>query len=498
MSEIGRISGPLLKDNLVRNNVDLAFENDLLYLDVNNMRIGINTAGPTRSLTVDGTTQTTYLIADTNAKIANVILGEDDYISTVVGNLYISGTDIYVPTLDTDNLEFDNNVISSITTDSDIDIEPAGSGILDVYANTTIHGTLSAKQNISLTGNFRLYGNLTFGNQTSDTITFDSEIDQDLKPNANNQYSLGTETPSLLAWQNLYVKDIFVSDFELTNNQISTTPTDQSMYLTGNGTGGVSVQQLFFKNNKISTIASNNPIVFSTESYGSVLIDSTTALKVPVGTNGNRPSLIQGDFRLTTTESRFRGWGTSNITFGGVFSDNRNTYVIPETSRDANDKVINFVINNVSAVTMDSSITTVNRSAGVQIDNIKIKTNTISTTANSSDITLLPSSGNLNIDDITFNANTITNQNSTDNIIISTTGQHGYVVLDNAVGMVIPYGTTIEQPSIKEIGLTRFNTQESYMEIWNGVEWQVAVGPQASISMSDAETIMDVWTLILG
>ena len=36
---VGRISGPLLKANLLRNGVDLAFETDLLYLDVNNNRI---------------------------------------------------------------------------------------------------------------------------------------------------------------------------------------------------------------------------------------------------------------------------------------------------------------------------------------------------------------------------------------------------------------------------------------------------------------------------
>ena len=42
----GRISGPLLKSNLVRNGVNLAFETDLLYLDVNNNRVGIKTANP--------------------------------------------------------------------------------------------------------------------------------------------------------------------------------------------------------------------------------------------------------------------------------------------------------------------------------------------------------------------------------------------------------------------------------------------------------------------
>ena len=49
---IGRISGPLLKANLVRNGVDLTFRNgatdpDILYVDVNNARIGVNNSAPT-------------------------------------------------------------------------------------------------------------------------------------------------------------------------------------------------------------------------------------------------------------------------------------------------------------------------------------------------------------------------------------------------------------------------------------------------------------------
>ena len=46
---VGRISGPLLKSNLIRNGIDLAFETDLLYLDVTSQRIGIKTTTPTHT-----------------------------------------------------------------------------------------------------------------------------------------------------------------------------------------------------------------------------------------------------------------------------------------------------------------------------------------------------------------------------------------------------------------------------------------------------------------
>ena len=52
---IGRIGGPMLKENLIRQGVDLSFETNLLYLDVNNMRLGVNTATPTVAFDLIGT-----------------------------------------------------------------------------------------------------------------------------------------------------------------------------------------------------------------------------------------------------------------------------------------------------------------------------------------------------------------------------------------------------------------------------------------------------------
>ena len=46
-ANLGRISGPLLKENLTRTS-DLAFETDLLYIGHTNNKIGIRTAAPSK------------------------------------------------------------------------------------------------------------------------------------------------------------------------------------------------------------------------------------------------------------------------------------------------------------------------------------------------------------------------------------------------------------------------------------------------------------------
>ena len=90
MANVGRISGPLLKSNLLRNGVDLAFETDLLYLDVSNGRVGINTDTPSKSLHIDNVTIENNQIRSTNSALdlgsptdITISGGEANYVFTV-------------------------------------------------------------------------------------------------------------------------------------------------------------------------------------------------------------------------------------------------------------------------------------------------------------------------------------------------------------------------------------------------------------------------------
>ena len=77
MSQLGRISGQVLEDDLLRQNVNLDFRNlnasvPLLKLDVVNNKIGINSTSPSQSLSITGTASATNLRSQTTVAVGNL------------------------------------------------------------------------------------------------------------------------------------------------------------------------------------------------------------------------------------------------------------------------------------------------------------------------------------------------------------------------------------------------------------------------------------------
>ena len=88
MSQVGRISGGVLQDNLLRNGIDLAFENDLLYLDVVNGRIGIKNNAPVADLQTH-TFGATNLISRNALEVGDLIFSSN-LIDNLTSNTYIN------------------------------------------------------------------------------------------------------------------------------------------------------------------------------------------------------------------------------------------------------------------------------------------------------------------------------------------------------------------------------------------------------------------------
>ena len=80
---INRISGNILQDNLTRGD-DLAFQTNLLYLDISNHRVGINTVSTTHVLTVAGNADVSGNSSAENIESRNLVSAE---FATVTANL---------------------------------------------------------------------------------------------------------------------------------------------------------------------------------------------------------------------------------------------------------------------------------------------------------------------------------------------------------------------------------------------------------------------------
>ena len=207
MSAIGRISGPLLKSNLIRNGINLAFETDLLYLDVNNQRIGVKNSAPQYELDVNGTTRTTDLIVDNRANIADIEI-INNTISTQSPYLNIATLDTVVSLnkLRVDSLDIEGNLISSNQSNADIDLSPNGTGEVNVNSNMRVNG------NIHATGNISADGSITLGDADTDNVVFNAEVASNIIPDQNNVYSLGSDpTGGGKEWNNIWVKNLNAS-----------------------------------------------------------------------------------------------------------------------------------------------------------------------------------------------------------------------------------------------------------------------------------------------
>ena len=212
MAQIGRISGPLLTENLERHGRNISFRNfandpDLLLLDVDNKFIGINNASPAAAIDVDFTNEKD-LISNT-ALISNISIYNSN-IQINLGNLNLNAIDsINILGLKTDSLQISDNKISTIVPNTNIQINPNGSGRLIIPTDLNVYGNLHA------TGDITMNGQVVFGdNNSEDTVTFNAYINSSLQLTQNNNFDLGQVDKT---WKNLYVNDVKLNDISTSN-----------------------------------------------------------------------------------------------------------------------------------------------------------------------------------------------------------------------------------------------------------------------------------------
>ena len=316
---IGRISGPLLKANLVRDGVDLAFETDLLYLDVTNSRIGVRTASPQYDLDVNGTTRTTNTVVDNELTVGDISI-TGNTISSATNTIFFQAAageaTVYHSRLQIDDMQISGNVISTTVSNSSIDIQPNGTGTVNVLANTNITGNLEVTGNVSATGNVVIGGNITIGDALTDNIVINASIQSDLIPQADNTYDLGSAS---FRWKAVYVNDFFtdaitvpsldIGNLVFRDNEITTTA-GLDLYIDGNAAGGVRLGNFRIVDNVITNVVSGAVSQIVQSGTGYFKIAGTNGFVPPVGSDAQRPSAyaVLGMTRYNTNSKALEIW----------------------------------------------------------------------------------------------------------------------------------------------------------------------------------------------
>ena len=321
---IGRISGPLLKANLVRDNVPLSFRNgasdpDILYLDVSNARIGVNNSAPTTDLHVTGSTRTTTLTVDNQIDVGNLHITGNTISSDLDTISFVpSGADpvIYHSRLQIDDIEVEGNTISTTNSNATLELRPNGTGTLEVFASTNIDGNLYVSGNINADGNVTIGGNITIGDALTDTIQINAAIKSDLIPETDNTYNLGSAS---FRWKEIFVNNVVtdnltVSTLDVGNlmfrdNEITTT-TGLDLYIDGNGAGGVRLGNFKITDNVIENVSNGAITQILQTGTGYFKIDTTNGFVPPRGTDAQRPSAyaVVGMTRYNTTSKAIEVW----------------------------------------------------------------------------------------------------------------------------------------------------------------------------------------------
>lgn len=355
VKSLGRISGGMLTDNILRYGADLAFDNDLLYLKISpqipgspsspppgtnknddgdpnwpagsaGSGIGINEDNPIYDLDVNGTANFPFGIVTNQATLDNVIFNGSGSISSTLGpvNIAPQGPNpvIFHNKVITANLEINDNYISSFS-NSNINFDPVGVGTVNLTTYHPTNGIVSVTGDVNVTGNIQIDGNLSkqgniiIGNDifiadgvNDDTITINTDFTQSLIPGTDNFYDLGRPNRR---WSEVHIPDIsnvpnpVISSaiigtqlrIDGLNRTIFAIQSNDDVFITPD-TGITNIEDIQFQNDSITNLL-NTPLTFIENGSGYLKFSGINGVVVPSGTNAERPSNPEiGDTRWNT------------------------------------------------------------------------------------------------------------------------------------------------------------------------------------------------------
>ena len=312
---INRISGNILQDNLVRGD-NLAFQGNLLYINIDDRRVGINTAATTHVLTVVGNADVSgnssagniearnFLQADSANITANLTAGNATVTELLQGNVgEFSGNVTVVATATADSVVANTAVFygdpgtgnNAITAGVDVPAAP-GNSVAQFHGNVAGHSQLTfqninaaplATTELSLradSGNASAYRvNLGIGSSTYQDPEFfgdltSSNTDAWLYSTAVGQQGPATDVGNLILGSTNGLIKLFVGNTAQAN--VITTVSSNGIAVTGNvDSDNINVGDISANNVSISdTLTVANITISGNIALGNLAVSNTTIL----------------------------------------------------------------------------------------------------------------------------------------------------------------------------------------------------------------------------
>lgn len=557
---VGRISGPLLRNNLTRTE-DLAFETDLLYINHSGNRIGINTDSPTRTLLVNGITRNSAGISVTSSATFGNMLFQGSGISALIGPISITaGSSISTPQLRVGDTYFNNNELGTYSTNTDLQLQANGTGYVYIPSSVEVYGSINA------TGNIVADGNVVIGDDSTDSLIIGADINSDILPDVNNTYKVG-DNPNK-QWGDTFAAtgnvagDVTVSNlivvsgftlsgtYTLTGNTFTfgdqntdtvdidaeivsdLLPQVDNVYNLGSNiknwdnvhTRQFEVGDITITDNYIFANQSNLDLVVQANGTGRVVVDnlrfktivdsSTGNMNMANSTynstfNGNALTLAQGnaaqrpnvnaDMRYNSATGDFEGYAIAPALLGKLSDIDKNTRI------ELNSDEFYFYANGVNTGRIDTAgnliVNRFHSQSQFALDN-----NTVTVaTATPGTVAALTANGTgvvrFDTSNYVFNSDSIRNTITNSDIQLLMTGVTTDQYVDfsaNQKGVRMPFGTTAAR-NAGVVGELYYNTTIGRLQVYDGTVWGNAAGISGAIvTVQDAEQINVIYELILA
>ena len=307
------------------------------------------------------------------------------------------------------------NTLTEITIDGATGDTTFG-GNVQIDGTLTVDGIATLKAGAS--------GTIAVGDDATDNVVFNADINSDFVPDTNGTYSLGSLAQN---WNKAFLRTL-------------------------------------------------------DSSTGTITIDTTGSIVLPVGTTAERPiTLAQGMVRYNTTDSTFEGYDGGNWgSLGGVKDIDQDTYIEAEETSD--DDTLRFYTAGAQRATIDATGNTT-FGGNVQIDGTLTVDGIATLKAGASGTIAVGDNAN---DNVVFNADINSNfvpdtngtyslgsltQNWNTAFLRTLDSSTDIITVDINGALILPVGTVAERPGTAAQGMIRYNSDDTTFEGYDGTAW---------------------------